>query len=170
VIVPIAGATPKAGGKGLSEALVALRQRVVEVCSLDQFGGEAPAARRVRAQAELAARALAPVWISGGPGTGKEAPAPALHYHGVPRGRAFACIDCAGLQPYLVRSLLFGHNGLAETGRVGTIYLKSPEALPADLQAELVEWGELLANECRVAIGAAGGEGVAAELPASRRR
>ncbi|HJZ94173.1 MAG TPA: sigma 54-interacting transcriptional regulator [Gemmataceae bacterium] len=167
VIVPIAGAAPKAGGKGLSEALVALRQRAVERGSLDQFGGESPAVRRVRAQAELAAKTLAPVWLTGWPGIGKETLARAIHYHGVTRERAFAGIDCAGLQPYLIRSLLFGHNGLAETGRVGTIYLKFPEALAADLQAELVEWGELLADECRVAIGTTGGNGLTPEFRAA---
>src|SRR5262249_3242452 len=116
---------------------------------------------------ERAAKTLAPVGLPGGPGIGKETLARPIHSHGVTRERAFAGIDCAGLQPYLIRSLLFGHNGLAETGRVGTIYLKFPEALAADLQAELVEWGELLADECRVAIGTTGGNGLTPEFRAA---
>ena len=103
----------------------------------------------------------------GGPGTGKETLARAIHYHGVTRERAFAAIDCAGLQPYLIRSLLFGHNGLTETGRVGTIYLKSPEALQPDLQTELVEWAELFASECRVAVGAISSDGFVPEFRAA---
>jgi len=151
----------------LSETLVALRQRAVKRATLDRFGGEAPAGRRLRAQAELAARTFAPVWLTGGPGTGKESLARAIHYHGATRELAFAGIDCAGLQPYLVRSLLFGLNGLVETGRVGTIYLKSPGSLPADLQVELVEWGELLADECRLVIGAGDGTGLTPEFRAA---
>jgi transcriptional regulator with PAS, ATPase and Fis domain len=156
-----------AGGKGLSEALIALRQRAVARCPLSLFDGESAAARRLRAQAELAAKTFAPVWIVGAPGTGKETLARAVHYHGATRETAFAAIDCAGLQPYLIRSLLFGHNGLAESGRVGTIYLKDPEALAADLQAELIEWAELLADECRVAVGTAGGDGLSPEFRAA---
>ncbi|MBO0698518.1 MAG: sigma 54-interacting transcriptional regulator, partial [Zavarzinella sp.] len=156
-----------AGGKGLSEALVALRQRAVERCPLSLFEGDSTAARRLRAQAELAAKTLAPVWIIGGPGAGKETLARCIHYHGQTRELAFAAIDCAGLQPYLIRSLLFGHNGLAETGRVGTIYLKDPEALAADLQAELIEWAELLADDCRLVIGTGGGPGVSPEFRAA---
>jgi transcriptional regulator with PAS, ATPase and Fis domain len=164
VIAPVGAAESKAGGKGLAEPLVALRQRAVERASLALFEGESPAARHIRSRAELAAKTFAPVWIGGGPGTGKETLARAIHYHGTTRERAFAGIDCAGLQPYLVRSLLFGHNGLAETGRVGTIYLKSPEALPADLQSELIEWGELLADECRIIVGTSAGDGLAPEF------
>jgi DNA-binding NtrC family response regulator len=164
-IAPVGSAGSTGGGKGLSESLVALRQRAVDRARLDRlFPESAPAGRRVRTQAELAANTFAPVWLTGGPGTGKEALARSIHYHGLTRELAFAGIDCAGLQPYLLRSLLFGHNGLAETGRVGTIYLKSPGALPADLQAELVEWGELLADECRVIVGAGDGTGLIPEF------
>jgi DNA-binding NtrC family response regulator len=166
-IAPAGPPGPAAGGKGLSESLIALRQRAVERCPLSLFDGESALAKRLRAQAELAARTFAPVWIVGGPGAGKETLARAIHYHGQTRELAFAGIDCAGLQPYLIRSLLFGHNGLAETGRVGTIYLKDPEALAADLQAELIEWAELLADECRVVIGTTGGAGVSPEFRAA---
>jgi DNA-binding NtrC family response regulator len=51
----------------------------------------------------------------------------------------FAAIDCAGLQPYLVESLLWGHGGLLGSDRVGTVYLKEPSALPLDLQFRLAE-------------------------------
>jgi transcriptional regulator with PAS, ATPase and Fis domain len=165
---PARSAPSAAGGKGLSEPLVALRQRAVERAALDRlFLGESAGTRRLRAQAELAARSLAPVWLTGGPGAGKETLARAIHYHGTTRELGFAGVDCAGLQPYLVRSLLFGHNGLAETGRVGTIYLKSPGALPADLQGELIEWGELLADDCRLVVGAGDGTGPTPEFRAA---
>jgi transcriptional regulator with PAS, ATPase and Fis domain len=167
LIVPIGQPASTAGGKGLSESLVALRQRAVERYPLSLFDGELPSQRHIRAQAELAAKTLTPVWIAGPPGSGKETLARVIHYHNVTREQSFAAVDCAGLQPYLIRSLLFGHNGLAETGRVGTIYLESPEALPTDLQSELIEWGELLADECRIIVGATGGEGQSAEFRAA---
>ncbi|HEX3147378.1 MAG TPA: sigma 54-interacting transcriptional regulator [Gemmataceae bacterium] len=166
-IAPIGHPGSTAGGKGLSESLIALRQQAVARAGVDRFSGESPRMRRLRAQAELAAQTRAPVWLTGGPGTGKESLARAIHYHGVTRELGFAGIDCAGLQPYLIRSLLFGHNGLAETGRVGTIYLKSPGALPADLQVELIEWGELLADECRIVVGAGDGSGLTPEFQAA---
>jgi transcriptional regulator with PAS, ATPase and Fis domain len=167
VIVPVGPAGSTAGGKGLTADLIALRQRAVERASFALFDSETATARHVRAKAELAAKTFAPLWLTGGPGTGKETLARAIHYHGVTRERAFATIDCAGLQPYLIRSLLFGHNGLAETGRVGTIYLKSPEALAPELQAELVEWAELFTAECRVAVGATDANGLSPEFRAA---
>jgi transcriptional regulator with PAS, ATPase and Fis domain len=167
VIVPVGQPASTAGGKGLSESLVALRKRAVEQYPLSLFDGESPGQRHIRAQAELAAKTLTPVWIAGAPGIGKETLARAIHYHDVTRERSFAAVDCAGLQPYLIRSLLFGHNGLAETGRVGTIYLKSPEALPPDLQSELIEWGELLADECRVVVGTSAIQWVSPEFRAA---
>jgi transcriptional regulator with PAS, ATPase and Fis domain len=165
LIVPVGVPASTAGGKGLSADLIALRQQVVERCSLALFESDSAAARHLHTRAKLAASTFAPVWLTGGPGTGKESLARAIHYHGTTRELAFAGVDCGGLQPYLIRSLLFGHNGLAETGRVGTIYLKSPESLPPDLQMELIEWAELLADQCRVIVGTTG----KAELPAEFR-
>lgn len=167
VIVPVGPQGSTAGGKGLSEALIALRQRTAARYPLSLFDGESPVQLQIHAQAELAAKTLAPVWIAGAAGTGKQSLARAIHYHGVTRELAFAAIDCAALQPYLVRSLLFGHNGLAETGRVGTIYLRSPEFLPPDLQSELIEWGELLADECRIVIGTSAGDSLSPEFHAA---
>lgn len=167
VIVAVGQPGSTAGGKGLSADLIALRQRVVARSTLAQFDAETATAGQLRARAEFAAKTFAPVWLTGGPGTGKETLARAIHYHGTTRELAFAGVDCCGLQPYLIRSLLFGHNGLAETGRVGTIYLKSPESLPPDLQMELIEWAELLANQCRVIVGTSEGADLAAEFRAA---
>src|SRR5262245_21000143 len=164
VIVPVGQPASTAGGKGLTADLVALRQHAVERASFGLLEADSAAARYLRGKAVLASKTYAPVWLAGGPGTGKETLARAIHYHGATRERAFATIDCAGLQPYLIRSLLFGHNGLAETGRVGTIYLKSPEALAPELQLELVEWAELFTAECRVAIGVREAAGLTPEF------
>lgn len=166
-IAAAAPSEPAPSGKGLSEALVGLRQSAVERAAAGLYPGDTADARRIRAQADLAAKTLSPVWIVGSPGTGKETLARAIHARGASKERAFVAVDCAGLQPYLIRALLFGHNGLAETGRVGTIYLKAPEALPPDLQDELIEWGELLEDECRLVVGTHLGEGLSPEFRAA---
>ena len=166
VIEPIGQLASTAHGKGLPESLIALRQSAIERFPLSLFAGERPEQRRLHAQAELAANSHAPVWIIGGPGTGKETLARAIHYHGITRELAFTTIDCAGLQPYLIRSLLAGHNGLVETGRIGTLYLKEPEALPLDLQTEIIEWGELLEGECRIVVGTTGAAGISNDFRA----
>jgi DNA-binding NtrC family response regulator len=79
------------------------------------------------------------VWIVGGPGTGKETAARVIHTLSTHRDRAFVAIDCAGLQPYLIESLLFGHGGLGSSDRVGTVYLKEPAEVPRDLQQKLAD-------------------------------
>src|SRR3954471_18890466 len=59
-IAPVGLPGSTAGGKGLSEPLISLRQRVVERCPLTLYEGESAMARRLRAQAELASRTFAP--------------------------------------------------------------------------------------------------------------
>lgn len=153
-IIRASGGLPlPAGTKGLSEALTNLRERAYRRCTLQHFFGETPAWQRLRTQAELAASTKAPVWINAPAGAGKETLARGIHAHGITREGAFLVIDGAGLQPYLVRSLLFGHNGLAETGRLGTVYLKAPEALPVDVQIELAEWHEIVDDPPRFIVG-----------------
>jgi DNA-binding NtrC family response regulator len=80
------------------------------------------------------------VWLIGEPGSGKETAARVIHHAGPTRDRAFVAVDCAGLQPFLIESLLFGHGGLLAAGHVGTLYLKDPAALPRDLQQLLADF------------------------------
>ena len=63
----------------------------------------------------------------------------AIHHAGSARDRAFLGLDCIGLQPYLVESLLFAHGGLIGSGHVGTLYLKNPATLPRDMQQKLAD-------------------------------
>ncbi|MFM8271973.1 MAG: sigma-54-dependent transcriptional regulator, partial [Gemmata sp.] len=97
------------------------------------------AAQQLAGQARLVAGLGAPVWLVGDPGSGKETVARVIHHTGAARDRAFAGVDCAGLQPYLIESVLFGHGGLGDSDRVGTVYLKEPAALPRDLQQRLAD-------------------------------
>ena len=117
----------------------ALRDRRSAHFTPELLAGETPVAARLRAQVRLAAGLSAPVWVQGEPGSGKETVARVVHHTSAARDRAFVAIDCAGLQPYLIESLLFGHGGLASSERVGGVYLKDPTALPRDLQQRLAE-------------------------------
>ena len=75
-----------------------------------------PPVERFQGQLRHAAQSSAPVWLVGEPGSGKETAARVIHHAGPHRDRAFVGIDCAGLQPFLIESLLFGHGGLFAVG------------------------------------------------------
>jgi DNA-binding NtrC family response regulator len=106
-------------------------------------------------QARAAAASVAPVWLVGEPGAGKETVARVIHHTGPRRERAFLAVECGGLQPYLIDGLLAGKGGLASGPHVGTVLLKNPAALAPDAQRRLLEWA-LGANGPRL-ICAAGG-------------
>ena len=148
----IASPANPGGGSGLSDALVALRQREAGRSSFDLLVSEHAPVQRVEAQARLAASLRTPVWITGQPGTGKETLARIIHFNGITREQTFLGIDCAGLQPFLVRNMLFGLVGQTGT-RLGTIYFKNPESLQRDLQSELLGWYEELDDPPRVVVG-----------------
>lgn len=123
----------------LPTRLAALREKQTSHYTLDLFAGESPASERFVTQLRHAAQSSAPLWIIGEPGSGKETAARAIHHSGPNRERAFIAVDSAGLQPFLVESLLFGHGGLLASGQVGMLYLKDPTALPRDLQQRLAD-------------------------------
>ena len=152
VIRAIAGLGASTGGATLSEAQIALRQRAVANASFDLLAGDNIAMQRVEAQARLAAGLKSPIWITGEAGTGKETLARIIHFNGVTREHTFLGIDCAGLQPYLIRNMLFGLAGQAGA-RLGTVYLKNPESMPRDLQSELLAWYEEQEEPPRIAVG-----------------
>lgn len=137
--VMVVGEPVPAAAKKVPAPVSALRDRRAAHFGLDLLGGESPAAARLVSQARLAASVAAPVWVVGEPGSGKETVARVIHHTSASRDRAFVAIDCAGLQPYLIESLLFGHGGLGGSDRVGTVYLKEPAALPRDLQQRLAD-------------------------------
>ncbi|HEY1191115.1 MAG TPA: sigma 54-interacting transcriptional regulator, partial [Gemmata sp.] len=137
--VAVVGEPVPAAARKVPAPVAALRDRRAAHFTPELLAGEAPAAARLVAQVRLAASVSAPVWVLGEPGSGKETAARVVHHTSPARDRAFVAIDCAGLQPYLVESLLFGHGGLGASERVGTVYLKDPTALPRDLQQRLAD-------------------------------
>jgi transcriptional regulator with PAS, ATPase and Fis domain len=136
--VAVVGEAERGAARKVPATVAALRDRHAAHFTLDLFAGAAPAAGRFLGQLRHAAESAAPVWLAGEPGSGKETAARVVHHAGPGRDRAFVAIDCAGLQPYLVESLLFAHGGLLG-GHAGTLYLKDPAALPRDLQQRLAD-------------------------------
>jgi transcriptional regulator with PAS, ATPase and Fis domain len=137
--VAVVGEPVPAAARKIPAAVTAIRDRHASKFTFDLLAGSSPAAERFVAQVRLAAQTTAPVWVVGEPGSGKETTARVIHHAGTRRERMFVGIDCAGLQPYLIESLLTGHGGLLGSDRVGTVYLKDPAALPRDLQQHLAE-------------------------------
>jgi DNA-binding NtrC family response regulator len=137
----VAGPEEPAGPAVLNEALMAIRLRAATAAPFDLLASGSAGMRRVEAQARLAATLKTPVWLTGEAGTGKETLARIIHFNGTTREQTFLGIDCAGLQPFLIRNMLFGLAGQVGA-RLGTVYLKNPETLPRDLQSELHEWFE----------------------------
>lgn len=137
--VAVVGEPVPAAARKVPPQVSALRDQRAAHFTPELLTGESLAAARLAAQVRLAAGLAAPVWIAGEPGSGKETVARVIHHTGPLRDRAFVAIDCSGLQPYLIESLLFGHGGLGASDRVGTVYLKEPGALPRDLQQRLAD-------------------------------
>src|SRR5579883_2332051 len=139
-LIEVVSPEPPAPPRKVPAAVAGLLARHAAGFPFELFAGGSPDADRLLAQTRLAARTTVPVWITGGPGAGKETLARVIHHQGAARERAFVGLDCGGVQPYLVESLLFGHGGLAASGRIGTLYLKAPAALPRDLQRRIADW------------------------------
>jgi DNA-binding NtrC family response regulator len=137
--ITVVGESAPPSARKIPASVTALREKHAAYFSLDLFAGESPAIERFQSQLRHAAQSAAPVWLVGEPGSGKETAARAIHHAGMAKDRAFVSVDCVGLQPYLIESLLFAHGGLFGSGHVGTIYLKEPAGLLRDLQQKLTD-------------------------------
>lgn len=137
--IEVTGEGSPAAARKIPANVMALRESHAEWFTIDRITGPGAAAQRFASQLRLAASLPAPVWLTGEPGSGKETAARAIHRASPNRDRAFIGLDCAGLQPYLIESLLWGHGGLAGSDRVGTVYLKQPTSLPRDLQQRFID-------------------------------
>jgi DNA-binding NtrC family response regulator len=157
--IEVSGEGSPAAARKVNANVMAIRESHFERFTIDAVAGGSLAARRLASQMRLAAGTTSPVWLVGDAGSGKEAAARAIHRASPNRDRAFLALDCHGLQPYLIESLLWGHGGLAGSDRVGAVYLKEPAAMPRDLQqrfldhfADVARFPRILCGSTRAAI------------------
>jgi len=137
---------PTSERASLPAALAAEQANTAGRYTLDALDGPSTGSRRLVSQVRAAAASNAPIWIQGEAGTGRETVARVIHHTGRHREQAFVALDCRGLQPYLIEGILFGKGGLATSRRVGTLFLKLPEALTRDLQQRIVRWSDAKAG------------------------
>ncbi len=115
--------------EGQSPAIMALKQRIVQVAATDLS-----------------------VLLTGETGSGKEFAAFYLHEFGPRRGGPFVSINCAGLDETFLRSELFGHEkgaftsalqrkeGLVAEAEGGTLFLDELAEMPLNVQADLLRF------------------------------
>jgi two-component system NtrC family response regulator len=108
------------------------------------------AMRKVLQLAErVAALHPAALLLQGGPGSGKELLARAIHAAGPYGAQPFVAVDCGGMPEDVLESELFGHDalgdagterkrGLLELAETGTLFLAEIERLPLRLQPPLL--------------------------------
>ncbi|MBA4188934.1 MAG: hypothetical protein C0467_13135 [Planctomycetaceae bacterium] len=137
--ITVVGEALSVAARRVPASIATLREKHAGHFTFDLFAGTSAPSVRLAAQLRNAAESTTPLWLIGERGSGKEVAARTIHHAGRRRNAAFVGLDCAGLQPYLLESLLFGHGSILGTDHVGTLYLKEPAALPRDLQQRLAE-------------------------------
>ena len=109
--------------------------------------GVSPAMQAVFARLALVAAADLPVLVTGGPGTGKELAARAIHDHGRRRAGPFVTTSLGALHPIAVEAELFGGDaasgssgrpGLVELAAGGTLFLDEIDAAEPAVQVRLM--------------------------------
>ncbi len=119
------------------------RQRSALRYRLDRLLGHSPAARRARAQAELAIGSRASVLLVGPPGSGRQHLAHAIHYGGDPGATgSLVPLACAALGSDLIESTVRAWTAkCAREGKKGrhTLLLNEVDQLPQQSQRPLAE-------------------------------
>lgn len=121
------------------------------VTDFDTILGNSQSLKKVKSQAERAAKSTSTVLIQGESGTGKELFARAIHFHSNRSNGPFIPINCAAIPDQLLESELFGYEDGAFTGarrggksgkfelaNKGTIFLDEIGDMPIHLQAKLL--------------------------------
>jgi two-component system, NtrC family, response regulator PilR len=121
-----------------------------EVGTTTRLIGTAPAMQRHREQIIKLARSLAPIYISGESGSGKELAARMIHEQGPRADRPFVAVNCGAIPSELMESEFFGHRkgsftgavadkeGLFQAAHGGTLFLDEVADLPLPMQVKLL--------------------------------
>ncbi len=125
----------------LAEHLLALRGQLAYNYPFALLDSEEPVLAQLRLRLSLACQTRSPVWLHGPRGSGKTTLARIIHTHGLDHARCFVTVDARMLPANVLRMMLFGHAGLAESAQLGTLLLKEPGACSdRRLQSELLDW------------------------------
>jgi two-component system, NtrC family, response regulator PilR len=112
--------------------------------------GESSPMRQIRDRVEKLARNQAPVFITGGSGTGKEVAARLVHELGPRAGKPFLAVNCGAIPENLMESEFFGYrkgaftgaesdrNGFFQAASGGTLFLDEVLDLPMSMQVKLL--------------------------------
>jgi len=129
-----------------SGELAPVSEKLAPPMELEQMVGSAPEFRAALAVAAKSARNRLPLLILGGPGTGKETVARAIHAASLRAKGPLLTLDCKAIPANIVDSELFGHEKGAfpgafasKTGKLvqadgGTLILDEIAALPPETQ------------------------------------
>lgn len=131
--------------------------------------GEAPSMQALRAAINMASKSMAPVLISGEPGTGKELIARTIHHQSQRRYGPFISVDCGAIPYEILESEFFGHKkesfagagaekaGLFQLAQGGSLLLNEIVELPIHFQVKLLR---VLRERLVTAVGSEAGEPV----------
>lgn len=112
--------------------------------------GQSKAMQELRVHINKLARSLAPVFIHGESGVGKELVAQLIHKQGPRHDRAFIPVNCGAMPSELMESEFFGHKKGSFTGAIadkeglflaangGTLFLDEIAELPISMQVKLL--------------------------------
>ena len=112
--------------------------------------GDSPPLRQVRELVGKLARTLAPVYVSGESGSGKELAARLIHGNGARRDRPFVPVNCGAIPETLMESEFFGYrkgaftgadqerDGFFQAAQGGTLFLDEVADLPLAMQVKLL--------------------------------
>jgi len=125
----------------LHERLRNFRVKATARYRIDRLLGDSPAARRIRAQVELAAGSRASVLVIGPPGSGRQHVAAAIHYS-APSASVGPLVPlaCSILGPELVQSTLLAlatKPPREAQSAQGTLVLNDVDQIPVEAQGEL---------------------------------
>ncbi len=112
--------------------------------------GDSVAIIKLRAQIAKLARSLAPIYIHGESGSGKELVARSIHLQGPRADKPFIAVNCGAIPTELMESEFFGHKkgsftgasadkqGLFQVAHGGTLFLDEVADLPLAMQVKLL--------------------------------